>query len=78
MSYPKKITEDERELVIARLRVLPSDRMISIGSKSFSRDQLISEIEKSTGIGKKIIEIQMKFLTAFKEGKIYHGIAQIG
>jgi hypothetical protein len=79
MTHPKQMNKDEKELVIARLKVLPSSRMISIGSQgSFSRDELISEIEKDTAIGRKIIEIQMKFLTAFKEGKIYQNMAQRG
>ncbi|VVB76779.1 Uncharacterised protein [uncultured archaeon] len=76
MSGNGQITSDEKELIIARLKVLPSSRMISIGSQgSFSRDELIQEIEKNSAVGKKIIEVQMKFLTAFKQGKIYRDLA---
>lgn len=63
--------EDIKNLVIARLDVLPSDKKISIGSSGeFSKDELIAHVKKGDEVGKKIIEIEMEFLRAIKEGII--------
>ncbi len=60
--------EDIRKLVTARLQVLSSDTIISIGSEgSFSRDDLIKKVEKDDYIGKKIIEVEMEWLRSFKK-----------
>ncbi|MFH1065331.1 MAG: hypothetical protein V1734_02385 [Nanoarchaeota archaeon] len=65
-------TEKEiKELVIARLETMPSDEKVSIGSAGeFNKEELISEVKKGSSIGKKIIEIEMEFLRAMKEGII--------
>jgi len=60
--------EEIRKLVTARLSVLSEDTMISIGSEgSFSRDELISRVEKGDEIGNKIAEVEMEWLRSFKE-----------
>ncbi|OGY25469.1 MAG: hypothetical protein A2Z11_03510 [Candidatus Woykebacteria bacterium RBG_16_43_9] len=65
-----KVTDEEiRKLVIERLKTLPSDRKISIGSDGdFSRDQLITAVEKENDVGRKIIDVQLEFLRSLKEG----------
>jgi hypothetical protein len=66
------INELKREIIIARLRVLPSNRRTAVGNYgSFTRDELIEHVEKGDEIGKKLIEVQMAFLTAIKTGKLY-------
>lgn len=70
MANDKHILNDEeiRKLVTARLSVLSSDTMISIGSEgSFSRDELISRVEEGDEIGNKIAEIEMAWLRSFKQ-----------
>ena len=58
-----------KETVIARLKTLPSDQKISIGSEGeFTRDEIIAHIEKQDKVGKKFIEIELEFLRALKEG----------
>lgn len=66
----KKIKDSEiRELVIARLRTLSSNRKISIGSSGdFGRDELIERVKNNDEIGKKITEIQLQYLESLKEG----------
>lgn len=66
----KSISDAEiRQLVVARLRSLPSNRKISIGSAGeFSKDELIERVEKQDQIGKKIIAVQLEYLRALKEG----------
>ena len=65
----KDILSDEevRRLVLARLSVLSSDTMISLGSEgSFTRDELVKRVENGDAIGEKLAEIQMEWLRAFK------------
>lgn len=65
-------TEKEiKELVIARLETMSSDEKVSIGSAGeFNKEELISEVKKGSSVGKKIIEVEMEFLRAMKEGII--------
>jgi len=59
--------EEVRKLVLARLSVLSSDSIISLGSEgSFSRDELVELVEKRDAIGEKLAEIQMEWLRSFK------------
>lgn len=66
----KNILSDEevRKLVLARLSVLSSDTIISLGSDgSFTRDELIERVQDRDKIGEKLAEIQMEWLRSFKE-----------
>jgi hypothetical protein len=68
----EKNKEDIRELVIARLQTLPNDKGVSIGSVgNFTKDDLIQHVESGDAIGDKIIEVEMNFLKALKEGVFY-------
>ncbi len=65
-------TEKEiKELVIARLETMSSDEKVSIGSAGeFNKEELISEVKRGSSVVKKIIEVEMEFLRAMKEGII--------
>lgn len=64
--------EQIKELVIERLRALPSDREISIGDEgSFDREELMKHVADGDSIGEKIIEVELGFLKSLKEGTIY-------
>jgi hypothetical protein len=67
---------DEQELikkiVIERLKSLPEDVGISIGSEgNFKKSELISSVEMGSDIGRKIIEVEMSFLRGLKDGILY-------
>lgn len=67
----KKTIKDKqlKELVIARLEVLPSDKKISIGSAGeFTKEKLIEHVEAEDTIGEKIIEVELEYLRALKKG----------
>ncbi len=65
-----------KELIIARLEVLPSDVSISIGSLgNFTRDELIAHVEKDDEVGKKITEVELEYLKLLKEGIFYEKTA---
>lgn len=65
----EKISEDIKKLVIARLETLPANKKISIGSfGNYSKTELIESVNKGDKVGRKIIEIELEFLRALKEG----------
>lgn len=75
MNTEEKQKEIKR-LVEARLSVIPDDATLSVGSYGeFTRDQLIKEVEQGSEIGKKMIEIQLKYLQTLKEGILYGNTA---
>lgn len=69
----KKVSDIEiRKLVVERLKTLPSGKQISMGDDgSFTKDQLIEKVELGDSIGEKIIQVELEFLRALKEGKIF-------
>lgn len=68
----KKNAEQIRELIIARLQIIPSNVGISVGSEGdFKRDELIEHVKKDDDIGKKLIEIDLNYLRTLKEFNLY-------
>ncbi|PIS39226.1 MAG: hypothetical protein COT33_03050 [Candidatus Nealsonbacteria bacterium CG08_land_8_20_14_0_20_38_20] len=68
----EEILEDIKEVVIYKLEMFSPDKRFSIGSheKGFTRDELIEEVRKETEIGKKVIEVELTFLRALKDGTL--------
>ena len=63
------ITQDIINLVIARLKTIPSNAKLSIGGgeESLSAESLIEEVRKQSDIGKKIIESQLFFIRSLQD-----------
>ncbi len=68
----KTIIQKEKEVIIARLEAMSPELSFSIGSenKSFSKDDLIDEINKNTEVGKNFIKSQFELLRALKDGSL--------
>ena len=67
-AYNKEIIE----LVVARLQTLPDGVGISIGSDGdYTKKELIAHVEHHDAVGRKIIDAEMGFLRALKEGNFY-------
>lgn len=61
--------EEIRKLVLARLSVVSSETMKSIGDEGvFTRDELIEHVKARDKIGKTIQDIEMEWLYALKSG----------
>ncbi len=59
------------ELVIARLETLPANLKMSIGNYGeFTKEELIEHVKKRDQIGNKMVEIELEFLKAMKEGVV--------
>ena len=60
--------EEIKDLVIARLEMLPDDKKISIGQREFTKEEIIEHVKKGDLIGKMMIDIELGFLRDMKEG----------
>jgi replication initiation and membrane attachment protein DnaB len=72
----KSIEEIKKEIVIERLRQAPPTVKISFGTengKFMSRDEMIEQVERNTELGKRIVNIQLEYLRAFKKGTLVGG-----
>lgn len=77
LNKSEKISEDLKELVIYRLDTFPEDKRISIGSDGeFSKSELIDHVRDGDEIGKKIVELEITFLRALKDGVLLSEINQ--
>jgi len=71
----EEIPKDAKELTIAQLDILPSDKKISVGSiGEFTKDELIERVEKGDEIGRKVVEIELNFLRTLREGSLLRDI----
>lgn len=67
MSSKTSISQEVKDLVIARLEVLPEDTGISIGSAGeFTRDELIERVRQGDEIGRKIVQVELSYLKSLK------------
>jgi len=67
----EKISEDLKELVIARLEVMPPTYKLSIGNEgTFTTTQLIERVKKGDEIGNEIVRMQLNFIKALTTGKL--------
>lgn len=59
-----------QKIVIERIKAMAPNVRIALGSKGefLNRDEILKEVSQNTDIGKKIINIQLKYLRALKEG----------
>ena len=65
----EKLSPDIINLVIARLKTIPSNAKLSIGGEkeALSAEDLIEEVKKQSEIGKKVIEAQLFFLRSLQD-----------
>lgn len=68
-----KISQTEKELVIARLETYPTNIGTLIGNndKSYSKKDLIDNVTQGTAVGKQIVDIELNYLRDLASGKIY-------
>jgi len=74
MTEDKNARKEEivRKIVLERIKSMSSNVKIALGSKGefLGKDDLLNEVNQSTSIGKKIIDIQLRYMRALKEGII--------
>lgn len=67
-----QISKDIKELVIERLRTLNKDSKILLMGfdKPLSVSEILEEVKKDTPLGKKIVEVQFKYIQMLTRGEI--------
>ncbi len=64
--------QEIKQLVMERLKTLPEDTGLSIGSMGgFDKQELISHVLQGDEIGQKIIQVELNFLRGLKQGILY-------
>jgi len=67
-----KIDPLQKKLTLARLEAQSDKTKIHFASgQSFTKAELITQVKSETEIGKKVVDIQVKFLQDLAQGKIY-------
>jgi len=73
MTKKNKINPILKKITIARLNTLSDKIRINIGqTQSFTKNDLVKQINQETEIGCKMVDIQMQFLQDLVGGKIYN------
>lgn len=72
MTQGGSVSQKEREVVLARLEVLPPELHFSSGgeSGSFSRDEMIKLIRAKDEVGDDFVATEFAFLRAQKDGTL--------
>ena len=67
----KKVEEDIKKIILARLLNIPPNHKLSIGSKGdFTIEELKNHVEREDEIGRMYIEMQLLFLRSMKKGLV--------
>jgi len=61
-----------KKIVVERIKSMAPNVKIALGSKSgfLGKEELLKEVRENTAIGKKIINIQWRYVQALKEGVV--------
>ncbi len=61
-----------KKIVVERVKSMSPTVKIALGSKGefLGKEELLKEINNDTPTGKKIVEIQLRYMRALKEGMI--------
>lgn len=70
--FENKISEDFRQVVIARLGTLdPDSKVMLLGEeRAISVRDMIKEVKDNTSLGKKIVSVQFSYLKMLASGEI--------
>jgi len=63
--------EQLKEIVLARLNVMPTDVSVTIGSQDITKEQLVEHVKSEDEIGKQMMEMELEFLQDLASGAIY-------
>ena len=68
----KQPSQKEKDLIILRLTGVSSELHFSSGNnhQSFSRDEMIEQIEDNTEVGREFVATEFEFLRAVKDGSL--------
>ena len=63
--------DELKQIVLARMGTMPDTVSMAIGSEEFSKEDLISHINKQDDLGTQVMEMELEFLQDLASGAIY-------
>lgn len=60
-----------KEIVLARLQVMPDDMTVTVGSEGLDKKDLTEHVESEDEIGKQLMEMELEYLRDLASGAIY-------
>ena len=67
----QELTQELKQLVIARLNLIPSGVKLSVGSEGeYTRKELIKRVQEGDAVGQQIAHSQLEFLRALGAGRL--------
>lgn len=67
----KEILEKLKKLTLERIKVMPSNTEVVIGSDRYSKEDLIEHVNETDDLGKQIMIMHLEFLQDLSSGAIY-------
>lgn len=68
-----------KELVLARLDIMPPNLKLSVGNQgTFDKTQLIEHVKRGDEIGTQVVRMQMKFIKALTSGQLIETLNRYG
>ena len=75
MKMQNSIDLSLKELVLARLDIMPPNFKLSVGDKgTFTKQELMYHVNEGDSIGVQVIEMQLNFIKALTTGKLIEAI----
>jgi len=70
MNSEERKGEELKELILARIEVMPSNLKLSIGNfGTFTKQELMEHVKKGDEEGKQIMQMQINFIKALTSGR---------
>ena len=66
-----ELLEEMKKIAFARVKAASDDLVISIGSKQYSKEEILQSISAGGEVGLEIIDMQIEFLRDMASGEFY-------
>lgn len=66
-----EVQEQLKQIVLARVRTIPSDERVSLGNDEYSSEELINHIENGDDVGKELVIMHWKYMQDIAKGALY-------
>jgi len=66
-----ELFRDLQRLAVARMRVLPDDVQMLIGSTEFTINKIVKHIDDGDEVGRQVMAMQLEYLQGMAKGEIY-------
>lgn len=74
----KKQQEKLKEIVLIKIETMPSNYKLSIGGEGvFNKEEIKYHVNKMDGTGKKILDMELRFIKALSSGEITKTLTSI-